>query len=1038
MLQRSIKSRVTILLPLLATLSCAVLLFIVQSVYVNYLRETIGQQQYQAISLVADEIDRKLESNHALLTAFTASLSPQLLHQPEQALAVLTAHANLMTVFTNGMFLLDQRGKIVAELPLGITRTGFDLSFRDYFRQTITTARPFISDPYISLVSGNPAVMFTAPILSPQGRPVGMFGASVNLTLPSFLGSITTTQFGETGYMFLFSRDRTMILHPDPSRIMKKDIPEGKNLLLDRAIEGFEGFGETVNTRGLHALSSFRQLKYKDWIVGVNYPLDEVYAPIHKVERLFWLLALPVLLLVLGGLHLYLRRMTRPLYEFAGHVAQLQYRQGSQRFFPSVNLQEVDAIGRSFNQMIEELDRRQDEAEQQAGKFRLLFNQAGDPVFICSQEGTIQQANFEAIRILGYRYDELIGMTLMDLVEPGNAPGMAHQIEVVQATGQAVFESVQHTRTGGALPVEVNARLIVYGGEPVIFAIVRDISDRKQAEQLLRSRNDFLLALHETTLGLLQRPDIDSLLEAIVSRAARLMGTEHGYLYLVDAEQKLLTLQVRKGLYEQITTTTLEPGQGVAGRVWLEKRPVWVADYHTVTNRLLDPALEHTHALIGLPLTAGDEVVGVIGVAYTDPGLTIADEQVELLSRFAELASLALHNARLYGAIQSELDERKRLEGHLRHAQRMEAVGRLAGGIAHDFNNVLTVIIGYASMMEMKLDADEPCRVGAERILAAAERAAALTRGLLAFSRRQPVTMQLVDLNQVIRSSSILIERLIGAQFSLDFRCAEEPLPVMADGGQLEQIIMNLVTNARDAMPDGGSVVLQTGWGELDQTRIEGHGPAPGRYAFFSVADSGAGMDEATVQRIYEPFFTTKEVGRGTGLGLAIVYNIVQQHGGLITCQSDQQQGTLFTVHLPLCDAPSVQEGDSERAVVPRGAEVILLAEDNEETRDMTRRVLEEFGYTVIEAADGAEAVAKYQQYHSAVALALLDLVMPKLSGRQLYEQIRATNPQAKVLFTSAYQEEETMAMLPEGVPFLGKPYKPGVLLRKLREVLLG
>ena len=1035
--QRSIKLHITILLPLLAALVCALLLFTVQQVYVGYLRDAIGQQQLQAISLVAAEFDRKLEANHRLLIAFTKSLSPGLLDQPDQALRTLKEHADLMTVFTNGMFLLDGRGRIVAELPLGITRLGFDLSFREYFRQTIATAKPYISDPYISLVSGKPAVMFTAPILSPDGKPIGMFGASVNLSQPSFFGSITTTRLGKTGYMFLFSQDRTMILHPDPDRIMQKDIPQGKNLLLDRAVAGFEGYGETVNTRGLHALSSFRRLHYKQWIVGANYPIVEAYAPVATIQRWFMLLVVPSLVLLSAVIYLYLSHMTKPLHQFADHVAQLHECQGYKRFFPMVNLREVDAIGSSFNHLLHELDQRQQEAELQAGKFRLIFDQAGDPVFICTQEGTIIEANLEAARMLGYGREELQGMALVDLVAAGNVVTMGHHLALVQGIGQAMFEAEQQTRGGDTIPVEVSARLIIYNGQPVIIAISRDISDRKRAEQLLRSRSDFLFALHETTLSLLQRSDITGLLEAIVSRAARLMGTEHGYLYLVDTERKQLVLQVRKGLYTQLAVTTLEPGQGVAGRVWLERQPVWVEDYSLLANRLVDPALDQAHALIGLPLFAGTEVAGVIGIAYTDPGFKISEEQVELLSRFAELASLALHNARLYTAMQNELDERNRLESHLRHAQRMEAIGRLAGGIAHDFNNVLTVIIGYAGMLQMKLPDADPCRIGAERILSAAERAVALTRGLLAFSRRQPAAMQLLELNQVIRSSSVLLERLIGEQYELQYHLADRLLPVVADGGQLEQIVMNLVTNARDAMPDGGVLRIETGLDELDQSQLDGFEVAPGRYAFFSVADSGYGMDEATVQRIYEPFFTTKDVGHGTGLGLAIVHNIVQQHGGLITCRTSHESGTQFTVFLPLCTAQASLSADRDTVPIPRGTEVVLLADDDQEARDMSRRVLEEFGYTVVEAVDGAEAIAKYRQYREVVAVLVLDLVMPKLAGGQLYERLCAINPQAKVLFISAYQELETLAMVPEGVAFLAKPFKPGELLRKLREVLL-
>jgi signal transduction histidine kinase/ActR/RegA family two-component response regulator len=410
---------------------------------------------------------------------------------------------------------------------------------------------------------------------------------------------------------------------------------------------------------------------------------------------------------------------------------------------------------------------------------------------------------------------------------------------------------------------------------------------------------------------------------------------------------------------------------------------------------------------------------------------------------YTEVKSFPLKNSRgeIISAIEihNDITEKKKLEEQLLHSQKMEAVGTLAGGVAHDFNNILTAIIGYSSLMQMKMGENDPLRPSVNSILASTERAANLTQSLLAFSRKQILTPKHVDMNSIVRRVEKLIERLIGEDIEITQVLHDEPLPIKADTGQIEQIMINLVTNARDAMPRGGKLTIETGDVELGNDYIKAHGYGkPGKYALLTVTDTGAGMDKKTVKRIFEPFFTTKSTGKGTGLGLAIVYGIVKQHGGYISVYSEPGIGTTFKVYLPQIKA-AIERARPVSAPVPDGGtETLLVAEDDNSVRNLTTAVLQGFGYTVIEASDGEEALQKYRDNKDTVQLLIFDVIMPRKNGREAYNEIRKMNPAVKVLFTSGYSAEtiHKKGLLEEGISFLSKPVSPHKLLNKVAEML--
>lgn len=385
-------------------------------------------------------------------------------------------------------------------------------------------------------------------------------------------------------------------------------------------------------------------------------------------------------------------------------------------------------------------------------------------------------------------------------------------------------------------------------------------------------------------------------------------------------------------------------------------------------------------------------------------------------------------------------EEKEKLREQLYHAQKLDSVGRLAGGIAHDFNNILMAIVGYGNLLQEELKGSDKAGAFLDQILRSAEKAGRLTKGLLAFSRKQPSNPVPANLNELLRQAEGFLSRLIREDIELRVELTDKKCVVMADGGQLEQVLMNLATNARDAMPEGGVLGISTNIEEMDDAFISVHGYGKaGRYALISVSDTGTGMDEKTREKIFEPFFTTKETGKGTGLGLAIVYGIVIQHNGYINVYSEPGRGTTFRIYLPLIEQEAETTVRRKTHALPTsGTETILVAEDNAEVRNLIKIVLEGAGYTVIECRDGADALDKFRQNMGKIHLLVLDVIMPNKNGKEVYEEIKKLTPGMRTLFMSGYNEivikKEVLSC--EGVKFISKPVSPTELLVKVRESL--
>lgn len=386
-----------------------------------------------------------------------------------------------------------------------------------------------------------------------------------------------------------------------------------------------------------------------------------------------------------------------------------------------------------------------------------------------------------------------------------------------------------------------------------------------------------------------------------------------------------------------------------------------------------------------------------------------------------------------------DITERNQFEQQMHHAQKLEVIGTLASNVAHDFNNVLTAIMGYGHLLQMKMREDTQCGHNIEQILASAERAANLTQSLLTFSRKQVSNPKPINLNKIIRKTETFLSRVITENIELNVKIADANLTVMAESNQIEQVLINLCTNARDAMLNGGHLNIKTDFIKVDTEFLKAHGYGKGgNYALISVTDNGTGMDEATKKKIFKPFFTTKKEGKGTGLGLSIVHRIINQHNGYINVYSELGKGTTFKIYLPLTTSEVEEKKSTELSTPIGGTETILLAEDDIDVRELTRAVLEEFGYTVIAAVNGEDAINKFMENKDEIHILLLDMVMPKKGGKEVYEEIKKIRPDIQVLFASGYPSDimHKKDICEQGLDFILKPVPPQELLRKLREIL--
>ncbi len=610
--------------------------------------------------------------------------------------------------------------------------------------------------------------------------------------------------------------------------------------------------------------------------------------------------------------------------------------------------------------------------------------------------------------------------------------------------------------------ISVSGGLAIY---LVLLPLVRQVYRREVQEETLRAHagrleqevaartRELQSLLREARTG---RGRLEALLE--VSRQLSLVQPSHWLVgtitkacaHLLDADSVGISLVegdelVLMGTWGRaMPTLRLKIGESLSGIVAATGEPLLVTDPAN-DPRLIPPHRDiyrelGIQAFLGVPVKIEGRVVGVLSIR-TKREQGFSEWDLPIARAFASQAAVALENARLYQETRHAHEELSRTRDQLTQAQKMEAVGRLAGGVAHDFNNILTVIMTRSELMlrGLRPEDDRP-RQHLTLIQEAADRAAALTRQLLAFSRKQVLQPKVLAPNELVAGMAKMLRDLIGEDIELRTVLGPGLGQVKADPGQLEQVILNLAVNARDAMPHGGRFLIETANAELDKAFARHHpGAHPGRYVMLAVNDTGVGMDAETRAHIFEPFFTTKGPGSGTGLGLATVYGVVKQSGGYIWVDSEPGQGTMFKIYLPRVeDAAELVEPSPAPPELPRGSETILLVEDDEAVRHLAREILQMHGYTVLEARHRGEALRMAGDHAGPIHLMVTDVVMPGMSGRALAGLLGPLRPDMKVLYMSGYTDDAIVhhGVLDPGTAFLQKPFAADALARKVREVL--
>ncbi len=792
----------------------------------------------------------------------------------------------------------------------------------------------------------------------------------------------------------------------------------------------------------------------------------------------------------------------------------------------------TDARGRIALSSIQDISERK-EAEaalrRSEQNYREIFNAAHDALFLHdAATGRILDVNEAMLRLYGYadKSEALaVDVEALSANEPPYTPDQALGYIRQAGGGEArVFEWLARRKNGERFWVEISLRSTAIGGAGRVLAVVRDITERKRAEEALRERERQLSTLLSNLPGMAYRCQNDERRSmefvsdgtfALTGYApADLVGNRRvAYAELIHPEDRTRVWgEIQHALTQALpfilsyrlirangeVCWVWEQGQGVfdsQGRLLaleglvmddtarhqaaaeLERREAYyrslienASDLITVLNQdgVICYQSPSSLRLLGYP---PESLLGASLLSYVHPDdafqVTQAIEQVlSSPTRSAALECRVRNHAgewRIIGASGRRLPERgnrplivvnarditdqRRLEEQFRQVQKMEAIGRLAGGVAHDFNNILAIIMMQAETTAQLGDLPDRAREGLRQIAAAAERAANLARQLLLFSRRQVIQPRDLDLNAVVTGMDRMLRSALGETIQLELRLHAEPLGIRADPGMIEQVLMNLAVNARDAMPDGGKVVIATTLRNVNEAHVQRHPEAtPGRYACLSVTDTGAGIAPEVLPHIFEPFFTTKPTGKGTGLGLATVFGIVRQHRGWIEVDTEVGRGSTFWVYLPwqpqTAAAPRPVAAPALAPARPRrGTETLLVVEDEPAVRALVRTVLERHGYTVLEAANGAEALECWQTQRDRVALVLTDLVMPGgMSGQQLGRQLRQERPHLKVVYLSGYSVEiagKTPVLQP-GELFMGKPFTTDQLLRIVRQALDG
>jgi signal transduction histidine kinase/ActR/RegA family two-component response regulator len=980
----SLKTKMSLPVSLFVTVVISALALFTLWYFEGELKKSISGQQFAMVSAMAAEIDSKMQNAQQGLIAVAGTAAPDLAGNPAEAQIFLDIHAGIRTVFDSSIFIFSPDGKLIAASPAEPQLQGRDYSFRDYIKNTVATGSAQISMPFVSTQSHHhPIVMFTAPFFDHKGKMTGILCGALDLMRDNFLGKLATVKLGNKGYLYLYSTDRTLIVHHDRTRILRRDVPVGANRLFDRAIQGFEGTGETVTSRGLHSLSSFKHLNSTNWILAANFPQAEAYAPVYRAK--WYLLAAAVMALILSNIIVWwlMHLLTAPLLLFTRHVKGITGKEIEPKPIMIASHDEIGTLARAFNEMLAERRRAEEELEFKNVILTTQQEASIDGILLVDERDTIISCNRRFVdlweippQLLETRDDAPVLKLVTTKV--ADSEGFAARVKYLYEHREEKSRENLLLKDGRVFD-RYSAPVTGAGGK--YFGRVwyfRDITEQKRMEEALWKSENVLRRVFDSIPDLL----------AVIDRNLRIVRSnwQGGYEYVPE--------ELRSG--SPYCYDAFYPDQG---------KPC--DDCHTLKV-----------FRTGRPVTAEkyNPRIGLVEVR----AFPILDDSGDVV-----MVAEYIRN----------ITEQKRLEEELRKAHKLESLGVLAGGIAHDFNNLLTGILGNISLAKIMTESNTKPFRRLEEAEKAVWRARDLTQQLMTFSKGGAPVKKTASMEQIVKDSASFVLR--GSNVRCEFSVQDDIWPVEVDEGQMNQVINNLVINADQSMADGGIIKVA-----IENLTVTSHDELPlpeGRYVKISIRDQGVGIPEQYLHKIFDPYFTTKQ--KGSGLGLATVYSIIRNHDGYIRVDSKTGIGTTFRVFIPASEngLPEVVK-TKENPLAGSGR--ILVMDDEHIIREVAAEILGHLGYSAVACCDGREAVELYQEAIATkepFAAVIMDLTIPGgMGGKEAAARILEIDPDAVLIVSSGYSSDPVIANFHQygfsGV--VSKPFDTEVLAMEMKRLI--
>lgn len=1033
---------------------------------------------------------------------------------------------NIFPKFNNGMFIIDRNGRLWVDYPQ-IARGCPDISRREYFQKTLKEGRGIVGIPYVSRRTGKPVLTFTALLHGSANQVLGVLGCSVQLLSPDALEGIRKVKIGRSGYIYLFDTSRLMILHPEEARVMQRDIPPGANKLLDAAIAGFEGVGETVNSRGVPMLAAFKRIPGTGWIVAAQQPQSEAYAPMARVRQ--WLI-LGIILMVMIAILLVaiaIRRLTNPLVKLRQAVMFLGNEESNESQHVASELEKIksnDEIGdlaSAYLDISKKLDNTLISLKRANNDWERTFNTVPDFIAIIDLQHNIVKINQAMADRFGITPQDAVGLKCYHLIHGTDKPIEACPHTRLLEDGLEHTAEIAEERLGSIFWVTVSPLKDQDGKLFGSLHMAKDITERRQAEEALRESEQKLANiinfLPDATLVIDREGKVIAWNKAIEEmtgiKAEDMLGKgnyeyalpfygarrpilidlvlhpqaeiESKYLEIMEKEESTLVgeayvpaLKGREAYLRGTASVLFDSSGNIIGAIESIRD---ITERHKV-KEALQRSEEKYRALMdnssegilvadtqGNFLEANKKITELLG--YTKAELLTfniiqihpAEELARTSAAFQEIlqrgsggldggwvrrkdgktipvditgSKVECGGETLIQEIFKDIRERQKAEAERLRFSKLESLGILAGGIAHDFNNILTAILGNIglALLEGKMEGQLLERLSqAEK---ACLQAQGLARQLLTFAKGGAPIKKATSLPELCRESANLA--LAGSKARCEFSLPEDLWPVEVDAGQIHQVINNLLINADQAMPEGGRIKVQAENVLLAQKSAL---PLPqGKYVKLTIADQGIGIPSKYLDKIFDPYFTTKQ--KGSGLGLATAYSIIKNHSGYLSVESEVGVGTTFEIYLHALEGePAVKKKEIEKPLKGQGR--ILVMDDEEMVLEVLSRALTYLGYEVELTKDGGQAIDKYAQAKESGRVydgVILDLTVPGgMGGKETIEKLLKIDPQVKAIVSSGYSDDPILANF-EDYGFSGviaKPYNIAELSKILHEVII-